>query len=155
MRRIAGWLLLMTLGTSTPAWAETAPAASSADKMATISRLLDVTGAVQMGQQIIDQMINLQQQSNPSVPAEVWAEIRDELNLDDFRPALVDIYDRHFSAAEIEGLLTFYESALGQRLLAKQPAILQDSVAAGQVWAGEVQKTLLERLRSKGYADAR
>ena len=155
MRRIARWLLLIALGTPALTWAETAPAEDAADKMAAISRLLEITGAIQMGQQIIDQTLTLQQQSNPSVPTEVWAEIRDELKLDDFRPAMLEIYDRHFSAADIEGLLAFYESALGRRLLAKQPEILQDSMAAGQAWAGEVQAKLLERLRSRGYAEAR
>ena len=155
MQRIAIWLLLITLGTSSAVHAETAPAAESADKMAAISRLLDTTGAEQMGQQIIDQMLTLQQQSKPGVPAEVWAEIRGELDLNDFRPAMIEIYDRHFSAADIEGLLAFYQSDLGQRLLAKQPDILQDSVSAGQVWAGEVQEKLLAGLRSKGFAEGR
>ena len=152
MHRIANWLLLATLSTSAAAQAETAPAADSAGKMAAISRLLDATGAVQMGKQIIDQTFALQQQSNPDVPADVWVEVRSELSLEDFRPTMIEIYDRHFTAAEIDGLLAFYESDLGQRLIAKQPEILQESMSAGQIWAGEVQAQLLASLRSKGYA---
>ncbi len=152
MHRIASWLLLVTLSASAVAQAA---AADAADKMAAISRLLDATGAVQMGAQIIDQTFALQQRSNPDVPAEVWAEIRNELSLDEFRPAMIRIYDRHFSAAEIEGLLAFYESDLGRRLLAKQPEIVQESMSAGRVWAGEVQQILLASLRSKGYAEGR
>ena len=83
----------------------------------------------------------------------MWVEIRAELDFNDFKPALARIYDAHFTAAEIDALIAFYESDIGRQLLAKQPEILNDSITAGQRWAGEVQGKLVETLKRKGYAD--
>ncbi len=151
MKRTLGLLLVLSLAVSTVVAEETEPA--TADKLAAVNRLLDLTGAVQMGQQIINQLLTLHQQSHPDVPAQAWAEIRAELDFNDFKPALAQIYDAHFSAAEINALIAFYESDIGRQLLAKQPEILNDSIAAGQSWAGEVQGKLVETLKRKGYAE--
>jgi len=42
---------------------------------------------------------------------------------------LVDIYDRYFTAAEIDDFSTFYKSASGQKLLSQTPNITKDVMA--------------------------
>ncbi|ARK10075.1 DUF2059 domain-containing protein [Fibrella sp. ES10-3-2-2] len=39
---------------------------------------------------------------------------------------LVDIYDRYFTADEIEAFCTFYQSSVGKKLIDKTPAISQE-----------------------------
>jgi len=50
---------------------------------------------------------------------------------------LVPIYAAHLTRSELDDLVRFYTSPLGQRLTAVQPDILRESTVAGQQW-GEV-----------------
>ena len=131
----------------------TSALAESADpeKTAAIHRLLEVTGAIAMGSQMVDQLLAIQAQAQPAIPAQVWADIREEIDFSEFEPAMVHIYDKHFSTAEIEGLLAFYESDIGRRFIEKQPAIVQDSMAAGQAWAIGIQEKLRTKLEKRGF----
>jgi hypothetical protein len=123
-------------------------------KTAEIHRLLEVTGAIAMGSQMVDQLLSIQAQAQPDIPAQVWSDIRTEINFDDFEPAMVQIYDKHFTADEISQLLAFYESEIGRRFIEKQPAIVQDSMSAGQAWAVAIQEKLRVKLQQKGFQPA-
>ncbi|XOV83277.1 MAG: DUF2059 domain-containing protein [bacterium] len=131
--------------------------AESADpkKTADIHRLLEITGAIAMGSQMVDQLLAIQAQAQPAIPAQVWSDIREEIDFSEFEPAMVHIYDKHFSAADIEGLLTFYESDVGRRFIEKQPALVQDSMAAGQAWAIGIQEKLRTKLEQRGFKPTR
>jgi hypothetical protein len=90
--------------------------------------------------------------AHTDVPAEVWQEIwRDiEARIEEFvTERLVPIYDQHLSHEDIKGLIVFYESPLGKKLLQVMPLMSQESMLAGQAWgrdfAESVQQKLLER----------
>lgn len=127
---------------------------ASTAKTADIHRLLEVTGAIAMGSQMVDQLLAIQAQAQPNIPSQVWADMRTEINFDEFEPAMVQIYDKHFTADEIGQLLAFYESEIGRRFIEKQPAIVQDSMAAGQTWAIGIQEKLRAKLQQKGFNPA-
>ncbi len=57
---------------------------------------------------------------------------------------VIPIYDRHLSHEEIRGLIQFYETPLGRRLVKVLPQIMQESMAAGEEWGTE---RILEVLR--------
>lgn len=39
---------------------------------------------------------------------------------------IIPVYQRHFSGSDVDGLTSFYSTALGQKLLHEQPAILEE-----------------------------
>jgi hypothetical protein len=65
------------------------------------------------------------------------------------------IYARNFTAEEMRGMMAFYQTSLGQKLLQKMPTIAQESLTAGQAWGrqigAEVQSRMIEELRKKGH----
>ncbi len=136
----------------------TAPALAGAatdiapDKEADIEKLLDITDSLDMGQQVVDQLFAMQQSVQRAVPQEVWDEIRAELDMTRIRPVIVAIWARHFSHDDIRGLIEFYESPLGRKLVETQPAVMQESMAAGELWARQVLERIRTRLAQKGYA---
>jgi hypothetical protein len=139
---------------SRPGAARPAPAgrdAGSAAKDADIRRLLELTGATAMGEQVLDQMMTLQQRNNPDVPAEIWKELRNSLDAGELGDLIAGVWDRHFTHDDIKGLIAFYESPLGARLLAAQPLIVQESMIAGEAWGRRSAEKVFERLRQKGY----
>jgi hypothetical protein len=50
--------------------------------------------------------------------------------IDEMINALVPIYQKHFSKADLDGILAFYTSPVGQKLQSEQPAIMQESMQA-------------------------
>jgi len=61
------------------------------------------------------------------------------------RPLYLDIYRRSYEAEDLEAIIAFYQSPAGQRLLEKQPVLVQNTLAAIQ---GLVEPELL-RLRDE------
>ncbi len=134
-------------GAATPAATDIAP-----EKEADIEKLLDITDSLDMSQQVVDQLFAMQQSVQRAVPQEVWDEIRAELDMTRIRPVIVAIWDRHFSHDDIRGLIEFYESPLGRKLVETQPAVMQESMAAGELWARQVLQRIRDKLAQKGYA---
>jgi hypothetical protein len=51
------------------------------------------------------------------------------LNKEDFNKYLVKLFNENFSVEEIQGLISFYQSPTGQKILEKMPVITQSSIA--------------------------
>jgi hypothetical protein len=131
-----------------------------------IERLLEVTGAAQMGVQaatmISGQILDGLRQ-NPAVPAraiDVAKQVLDEeftkafAAPDGLMARIVDIYAKHFTPDDVNGLLAFYGTELGRKLVSVMPALMQESMAAAQQWAERetprIGRALDDRLRKEG-----
>jgi hypothetical protein len=57
--------------------------------------------------------------------------IFDDLPLDEMVDAIVPIYQKHLTKADLEALTQFYGSPVGQKILNEMPAILSESMEAG------------------------
>ena len=124
-------LAVVLLGLAAPAFAA-APAAPtpSARKLQKIRSLLQLTRADQAGQNML---VALRAQLPPAQYADLEKRVKPEEIVERF----VEVYDRHFSEADIDALAAFYGTPLGQKLLAESPAIAQESIAIGQKYALE------------------
>ena len=73
----------------------------------------------------------------------------------EFVGMIAAIYARNFTAAELREITAFYKSPGGQKLLDKQPALLQESAAIGQKFgqgiANELQKRMSDELKKRGH----
>ncbi len=47
---------------------------------------------------------------------------------------IVPIYDQHFSEKDVDGMLAFYRSPLGQRVIKALPEVTAESQKAGAEW---------------------
>jgi hypothetical protein len=69
--------------------------------------------------------------------------------------AMAIVYADNFTADDLRGLTTFYKTALGQKLLAKTPAVTQQSLLAGQKFgqsvAADMRQRIVDELRKKGH----
>ncbi|OYU44656.1 MAG: hypothetical protein CFE44_11780 [Burkholderiales bacterium PBB4] len=57
------------------------------------------------------------------------AVMAEELNMTKMKPFFVEVYTAHYSQEEVNGIIAFYESPVGQSLLSKQPAVMQTVLA--------------------------
>lgn len=127
-------------------------AAAPSAKMADIQRLLELTGAAQMGDQMLDRMLEIQRRSVPQAPNAFWQELRAEMDTRELMEQVTVIWDKHFTHEEIKGLLAFWESPVGSRLREKQPLILMESMSVGEAWGIRAGRKVQERMKLKGYA---
>jgi hypothetical protein len=120
-------------------------------KRADIRRLLELTGAGDLWMQVVRQLLQNFKQVVPKVPAKVWDELAKEINARELIELVVPAYERHFTHADIRSLISFYSSPVGRKFVRVQPALVQESMAAGQAWGVQIGKRLEERLRKAGY----
>ena len=115
--------------------------------------LLEVTGAGQMGLQVMQQMVASFRSTMPDVPQEFWEQFIRDVDPDELVDLVIPIYVKHLTKEEMEAAVAFYRTTTGQAILAKLPVILQESMTAGQQWgmqlAAEVQKRLQEKKKEE------
>lgn len=120
-----------------------------------VRKLLAATGATKLMLGNLETMIASQRQNNPQIPPAFWDAFlaharRDTTHLIDL---LVPIYASHLTQSELEELLRFYNSPIGQRLTAVQPDIFKESMAAGESWGELIARTVGDSLQhSQGRA---
>ena len=128
--------------------------APDARKTAVIRQLLDVLHAADLMVGAMEANIPAQRAASAAagIPPVFWDRLlaaararRGEL-LD----ALVRVYARAYDLSELEGLVAFYKSPLGQRVIALQPGLLQESTEAGQVWGERIGAAVGEQLAREG-----
>lgn len=74
----------------------------------------------------------------------VLAMVHESANWQKLEPQFTDIYASTYQESEIEGLIAFYKSPVGQEMVNKQPEILQKSQAVTQSMMVELQPKLRE-----------
>jgi hypothetical protein len=129
-----------------------APAQQTA-KQDDIKRFLTIIGAQAIGLRVFNQVMESLQKVHPDIPESVWQAMRGEAEArtDDFvAERLVPIYDQYLTHEDIKGLIAFYESPLGAKLLGVMPQMTQESRRAGQAWGKEFAETVHQRLTAQG-----
>ena len=128
-----------------------APAASPAVDPALeadIRRLIDASGGAGLGKQMFEAMMTNMAQAMPQIPAAFWESAKAEFQPDEFTALLVPVYAKYYSQAEIQELIAFYQTPLGRKMVATNPAVVQDSMAAGQVWGQQIAQRVITKLQA-------
>jgi predicted outer membrane lipoprotein len=132
-----------------PAPAET-PTPESPKRIA-IRKLMELSGAGDLGMQFMDQLFPALRQMAPGVPEEFWKGFFAKVNPEMLTEMVVPIYDKYLDLADVEALVTFYESPAGRKMTRVQPLILQDSMAVGQEWGRKIAEDAMKELQEKGF----
>lgn len=139
--------IVLCLGAAAPARAQ-APA-SLRTKEDAAREILRITGAANMSRQMLEQMRPSLEKAVPGIPSSFWDDFLAEVKTDELFDTIVPIYSRHFSLEELEQLIEFYKTPVGRKLIGEMPAVMSESMAAGQVWGRELA------LRAQRKAEAR
>jgi len=99
-------------------------------------------------------MFAMMKQQLPNVPAEFWTETEKEMMktlVDDLVEMLAPIYQKHLTLKDLQEIVKFYESPIGKKMAAAQPAITSESMKVGQQWGMNIAMKVQEALKAKGY----
>lgn len=75
-----------------------------------------------------------------------------DIPLDDMINAIIPIYQRHLSKTDLEEMIRFYSSPVGQKLLREQPQIIQESMQAGVAVQDKRMDELMIKIRERTQA---
>lgn len=149
MKRLILAALALTLLCAGPARAQQAQGEDAAAKRQDIRRLLEMTGAARIGQQVLAQMMEMFKKGSPEVPQSFWDQAAKEFDATAMIELTVPIYEKHLTHEDVKGLIAFYDSPLGRKMTSVMPAIAQESMAAGQQWGMEIAQRIQKRLQER------
>lgn len=132
------------------------------EKKQDIVKLMEVTGALRVGRQmsslVTRQMTQSLKVSRPDIPEEMYDILAEEVNSTigeamtekgGFIEIITPVYHKYYTHEDIRQLLAFYHSDIGRKVVKVMPALMQESMAAGQLWgerlAPVIQKRVAER----------
>lgn len=119
-----------------------------------VRQLMDVVGVGKMLAQMNTQAVTTLQQSMPCVSPDFWQNYMDASQTQLFIGRLVPVYQHHFTADELDGLLKFYRSPLGQKVINEMPTTMAEANQAGQQWSHERSAQMISELKQMGSLDA-
>ncbi len=126
-------------------------AAKGASKTEDIRKLMQLSGAGDLGAQMAKQMIPALKQAAPGVPEAFWSQFAAKIKGDDLVDLIVPIYEKHLTADEVKQLITFYQSPVGKKMVQVQPQIVQESMDAGRQWGIKLAEEAMREIHEKGY----
>lgn len=163
-------LALLLLGTASGAFAQAAnvddnrPAGSHTrqDKDLLIRELVGLTDAAQLqtvfSKRLIDRVANAVAMFAPAMDAQTMRVVRQEAtdvvrerleSGDALYSVLYPVYEKHFNIFELNQLVTFYQSPLGQKLVRVSPQLLTESMALGQEWGLSLVPEIAQRVQAR------
>jgi len=161
MKKAAAALLALALsfGALGNAFAEEA---GSPEKIADTRKLMDVTGALQFGQMlsqtIVMQFSKALKAQRPDLPPEAYTILSEEVGKvvseemtrkGGYVDQVIPLYGKYLTHDEIKGLLQFYGTPLGKKLVSVLPPLTRESMMTGQKWAQSLGPKLDARLKTR------
>jgi uncharacterized protein len=130
-----------------------------AAKEADIRRLMEVTGAKDLGEQVMNAgiaqfrvSVTESQPDNPRAKqfADAFA-VRFEKHFDprSLTETVIPIYDKHLSTEDLKELLGYYQSPFGQRMLKVLPEVARESQVAGFTLGQKAAQEAMEELKGE------
>ncbi|MGD1872486.1 MAG: DUF2059 domain-containing protein [Mastigocoleus sp.] len=114
--------------------------ASNTAKIVNIRRLLEVSGVKSMIPNLLNQTIVKERTANPDIPQEYWDAVSEEIRPDELLEAMVPIYDKYFSNAEIRQMIAFYSTPVAKKITSKYPQILEKFTGESRIEASDYKK---------------
>lgn len=142
--------LALVLMACSAVWAAEPAAGSTDPKRAKALQLLEMTGAGELGVQVLNQMLPNLKAMAPKAPESFWREFMTDVRPEGLVELVLPIYMKHFEEADLDELIRFYSTPVGRKMIEKTPAIATESMAAGQQWGTEIAQRALERLKAAG-----
>ena len=126
--------------------------------MAIANKLIKITGATNLFDPLIAGVIEQAKtpflQQNPALQKdlnEIAAKLRKDLapRFSELTNKVATLYATRFTEPELKQILTFYQSPVGQKLLQRQPQIIDNSMKFAQDWAGKLSDQVIEMMREE------
>jgi hypothetical protein len=161
MRHVmAALIALSAIGLARPAASQTpaSPPQVSPAQLLLAKQIVEIKGVKAMFEPLVRGVVMKTRDSVLQTNV-MWAKDLNEIaaNIEkDYEPRsseLVDatarFYASHFTEAELKGLLNFYQSPLGQKMLVEEPKALDESMAYAGNWGDDLSIDVMSKMRAE------
>lgn len=69
-----------------------------------------------------------------------------DMPVEEIVEAMVPIYQKHLTKSDMDGILAFYSSPAGQKLLREQPAMMQEGMQVGSTIGQKRMRSIMEKM---------
>lgn len=108
-------------------------------------KLMEVTGAGNIGKQAADGMIaSFRQTSN--LPPGFLDRLKDNIRADELVEMIVPVYLKHYDRETTLAAIRFYQSKHGRVIVTALPAVTAESMELGRVWGAKLARKTLRDL---------
>lgn len=135
-------LTLVTILAGCGEKADTPPLASKHDNIIELLQLMDMDDMINSAYDQMEGMLKGSAEQMGVTPQEqpifdryyqeMVVVMKETMGWKKMEPLILDLYERNFTEKEIADMLVFYRTDTGQALLAKMPAIMQESMQMSQ-----------------------
>ncbi|WP_292009915.1 DUF2059 domain-containing protein [Chryseobacterium sp.] len=123
-------------------------AQSKKEKIKEVMGLMEVD---KLTMQTAEQMIGYYKNNFSDIPEDVWNDFLKEIHPEKMIESYVLIYDKYYTESDLDELITFYKSPVGQKTIKNMPAILKESMEAGAQFGREIGERLLQKMKDGKY----
>ena len=117
-----------------------------------IRKMLEIQGIEKNWETVINQMTQMQKESNTDIDSEFWTKVQNEILEDSYSKLydlVVPIYKKYLTENEVKSIIEFYESEAGKSLISKTPMILQESIKAGGKLGEEIATQVTQEIEKE------
>ncbi|GAA6205351.1 DUF2059 domain-containing protein [Thalassotalea sp. SU-HH00458] len=132
-------LALLLILTSIPSYANNTSSRASVEKLMELTEVSKMMDAMQ--HQVnnmfrgMSQQLGISEKEKPKFNKymnKVSELMSEYMKWSTFKEPMIDIYTKHFSEKEVQGLIEFYQSDIGKSMTKKMPLVMQDSMVVSQ-----------------------
>lgn len=121
-------------------------------KEAKIKELIEVTGVSKMAVQGAQQFVNTYKENYKDIPDEFWNGFLKEVSTEEFSKLYIPIYSKYYTESDLDELIKFYKTPIGQKTISNLPLIMNESMEVGREWGQNLAKKLIDKINEqKGY----
>lgn len=119
---------------------------------AKVRELIKVMGADKMAISGMQQQMQEIKKNSPNISDEFFNEFVAEVTTDRITEVYIPIYAKYYTESEIDELIKFYKSPVGQKTISVLPDIMKESIDAGGKMGRDIAIKVKEKLDKKaGY----
>ena len=111
----------------------------SQTKTENVKEIISLSGLSNMSSNVKIQFLDQFKKMYPNVKDSFWKKMEAEINTDSLITQTSVLFKKYYTANEFSELLQFYKSALGKKMIANMPLIMQESQVIGQKWGWKLQ----------------
>lgn len=120
---------------------------------AAMTKMLEVSKSMDAMKQLAPQIIAMTKQQVPNAPQEFWNELEKTMvgMYDEIIKAMIPVYHKYLSLEDIQDIIKFYETPVGQKLADSNTKIAAEAMPIAQKIAMENMQKMMARAKEKGY----
>ena len=130
--------------------------AQSPEYMATLQKMLSVSGTDAAIKAAPEQMIRILKQQDPNMSEALSAKLKEwmEQSLPDLIKMMTPVYAECYTQKDLEDMIAFYQTPLGQKIVASQPKVVEGMSKVLPEWSAIWTPKLLELMKEAGQTPA-